>query len=209
MGARPPGPAKRLIDLLISSLALIVAAPVMAVVAALILGTMGRPILFTQRRPGYRGKLFTVYKFRTMRDSAEGDGRPRPDAERLTRLGRGLRATSLDELPELFNVLRGDMSLVGPRPLLPEYLDRYTPAQARRHDVRPGLTGLAQVRGRNALTWDEKFDLDLFYVENRTMLLDLRILARTVVGWLRPSGISHGEHATMPEFRGSSSAGER
>ena len=185
---------KRAMDVVLSAAALAVLAVPMAVVAVAIRLTMGSPVLFRQQRPGRHGEVFTIRKFRTMRDGAE------PDAERLTRLGRFLRSTSLDELPELFNVLAGDMSLVGPRPLLVQYLDRYTPEQARRHEVRPGLTGLAQVSGRNASTWEERLALDVRYVDERSLLLDLRILARTLRAVLRREGISAEGHATMPEF---------
>ena len=175
---------------------LVVTAPLLAVVAALLLVTQGRPVVFAQVRPGLHGAPFRLYKFRTMRS---GDG---PDAERITRLGRVLRATSLDELPELVNVLKGDMSLVGPRPLLMSYLDRYTPEQARRHDVRPGITGLAQVSGRNEISWEERFGYDVWYVDHASVWLDIRILVRTVLRVLRRQGISHPTHATMPEFNG-------
>lgn len=185
---------KRAFDLGVGAVALAVAAMPMAAIAVAIRVSMGRPVLFAQRRPGRHGELFTLYKFRTMRT---GSG---PDADRLTRLGRFLRSMSLDELPELWNVLRGDMSLVGPRPLLVEYLDHYTPEQARRHDVRPGITGLAQVSGRNAATWEERLALDVRYVDERSMALDLRILGRTLRAVLRREGISAEGHATMPRF---------
>lgn len=187
---------KRLVDLVGASLALAVAAVPMAAIALAVRATMGSPVLFRQSRPGRHGKLFLLMKFRTMRDG------PGDDAERITRLGHLLRRTSLDELPELWNVVRGDMSLVGPRPLLPAYLGRYSPEQARRHEVRPGITGLAQVSGRNALDWDERFRLDVAYVDTWTLALDLRILARTVRSVLRREGISAEGHATMPEFMG-------
>ncbi|KTT71172.1 sugar transferase [Sphingomonas endophytica] len=193
---------KRALDLLIAGTALIVLSPVIVVVALMVGRTMGRPVLFRQVRPGRDARPFNLVKFRTMRDAIGRDGRPLPDGERLTGFGRTLRATSLDELPQLWNVLRGDMSLVGPRPLLMAYLDRYSPEQARRHDVRPGLTGWAQVRGRNALTWDEKFALDLWYVDHRSLLLDLRILVMTADKVLRRRGISAAGDATMPEFMG-------
>ena len=161
--------------------------------------SMGSPVLFRHRRAGYRGRPFTLLKFRTMRPGAPGE----PDDARLTRLGALLRAASLDELPQLWNVLCGDMSLVGPRPLLMEYLARYTPEQARRHDVPPGITGLAQVRGRNAITWEEKFALDVWYVDHASLRLDLYILWRTLVAVVRRSGVSAPGHATMPVFLGS------
>jgi len=188
---------KRTIDVAVSAGALVVAALPMGVIALAIRRSMGRPVLFRQERPGLDGRPFELVKFRTMRD---GDG---PDGARLTPLGRLLRATSLDELPELWNVLRGDLTLVGPRPLLPRYLDRYSPTQARRHEVRPGLTGLAQVHGRNATTWDERLALDVTYVDTWTNGGDLRILARTAWQVLRREGISAEGHATMPEFLGS------
>jgi lipopolysaccharide/colanic/teichoic acid biosynthesis glycosyltransferase len=187
---------KRGLDLVGASVGLVAGAIPLAVVALAVRRSMGSPVLFRQERPGRDGRSFRLVKFRTMRD---GDG---PDEERLTDLGRFLRATSLDEVPELWNVLRGDMSLVGPRPLLVRYLDRYSPTQARRHEVRPGLTGLAQVSGRNATTWDERLALDVTYVDTWTNGGDLRIIARTVVGVLRRDGISAEGHATMPEFLG-------
>ncbi len=175
-------------------------APVLALVAALVRIKLGSPVLFRQRRPGRRGVIFELVKFRTMRDAADASGRPLPDAERLTPFGRWLRASSLDELPELWNVLRGDMSLVGPRPLLVEYLPRYSERQARRHEVRPGITGLAQVMGRNALTWQEKFEWDVRYVDTRSFWLDLKILALTLKAVIFREGISARGEATMPEF---------
>ncbi len=188
---------KRLIDVVGATLALVVAAVPMAVIAVAISVTMGRPVLFRQTRPGLHGRLFRLAKFRTMRDG------PEPDEERITRLGHFLRSTSLDELPELWNVIRGDMSLVGPRPLLPAYLPLYSAEQARRHEVRPGITGLAQVNGRNVLDWEERFRLDVTYVDTWSLTLDARILARTVRSVLRREGISAEGHATMPLFQGS------
>lgn len=192
---------KRVIDVFASALGLVVLSPVLAVVALLVARDLGRPVIFRHVRPGLHGRPFALYKFRTMRDPDPARGLV-SDEERLTRLGRVLRATSLDELPTLWNVLTGDMSLVGPRPLLVEYLARYTPHQARRHDVRPGITGLAQVSGRNALTWDEKFRLDVQYVDGRSLPLDVRILGRTVFAVVTRTGISAPGHATMPEFGG-------
>jgi lipopolysaccharide/colanic/teichoic acid biosynthesis glycosyltransferase len=189
-------PLKRAIDVVGAGAGLVALAPVLAVVAAVVRATMGRPVLFRQPRPGQGGALFDLVKFRTMRPG------PGSDAERLTPLGRLLRSTSLDELPELWNVLRGDMSLVGPRPLLVEYLERYDQRQARRHEVRPGLTGLAQVSGRNALGWDDRLELDVQYVERRSLALDLWILARTVIGVCRREGISADGEATMTPFTG-------
>ena len=163
---------------------------------------LGSPVVFSQKRPGLHGKPFTMYKFRTMRDAVDNHGQQLPDSERMTPMGRFLRASSLDELPELFNVLRGDMSLVGPRPLLMEYLDRYTPQQARRHEVRPGITGWAQVNGRNAISWEQKFELDVWYVDNRSFALDLKILWLTVQKVFKREGISAAGEATMPKFMG-------
>lgn len=193
---------KRVLDLVGASIGLLLLSPLMAFIALLIRFTMGPPILFRQVRPGLHGKPFVMYKFRTMLDLRDEQGNLLPDEKRLTPLGRFLRSTSLDELPELFNVLKGDMSLVGPRPLLMEYLDRYTPEQFRRHEVKPGITGWAQVNGRNALTWEEKFKLDVWYVDHWSLWLDLKILGLTLIKVLRREGISHGRHATMPEFRG-------
>ena len=203
-----PGPAdrsKRLFDIVVSGVALVGLSPLLAVVGVLVRIRLGSPVLFRQRRPGQGGEPFVLCKFRTMTDERGADGAPLPDERRLTRLGRFLRGSSLDELPELLNVLRGDMSLVGPRPLLMEYLERYDAHQARRHEVRPGLTGLAQVSGRNASTWEQRFDLDVWYVDHRSLLLDLRILGRTVRAVVRRDGISADGHATMPVFAGTPS----
>jgi lipopolysaccharide/colanic/teichoic acid biosynthesis glycosyltransferase len=171
-------------------------------IAALIALRMGAPVLYRQVRPGLGGRPFTLYKFRTMTEARDAGGRELPDAQRLTALGAWLRRWSLDELPQLFNVLRGDMSLVGPRPLLMEYLPLYDERQARRHEVRPGITGWAQVNGRNALTWPERFELDLWYVENRSFLLDLKILGMTLARVIRGEGINQPGAATMERFRG-------
>ena len=195
---------KRLLDLGVAVLASIIAAPILGLMALLVRVKVGAPILFRQTRPGWHGKPFTLYKFRTMTNARDARGNLLPDAERLTRFGRFLRATSLDELPELFNVLRGEMSLVGPRPLLMQYLDRYTPEQARRHEAKPGLTGWAQVNGRNALTWEQKFALDVWYVDHQSLWLDARIIATTIWKVLTREGISQPGHATMEEFRGKS-----
>jgi len=200
---------KRGFDFCASFLALAVLSPVLLVIAAITRAKLGSPILFSQPRPGRNGRIFTIWKFRTMLGSADAAGRGRSDAERLTRFGRTLRATSLDELPELWNVLRGEMSLVGPRPLLVEYLPLYSPEAARRHEVRPGITGWAQINGRNALTWEEKFRLDVWYVDHRTFSLDLKILALTVVRVLRRKGISAAGEATMPRFTGNRGQGRR
>lgn len=196
---------KRCIDFVVSAAALLVLSPLLAALALAIRWKLGSPVLFTQTRQGFEARPFTIYKFRTMTDARGPDGRLLPDAQRLTRFGRFLRASSLDELPELVNVLIGDMSLVGPRPLILAYVDRYTPEQARRMDVLPGLTGLAQVSGRNALTWDERFRLDVAYVDGWSLGLDLRIVLRTLGAVLRRRGISAEGHATMPEFMGTQS----
>jgi sugar transferase EpsL len=193
---------KRLIDVAVAASVLVLGAPVLAATAALVYADVGRPVLFRQPRVGLGGRVFELIKFRTMKDAIDRDGRPLPDGERLGRVGRLLRASSLDELPQLINVLRGEMSLVGPRPLLVEYLPRYSPQQARRHEVQPGITGLAQVAGRNALSWPEKFALDVHYVDHQSLGLDLTILARTVAAVLRRDGISAAGQATMPPFRG-------
>jgi lipopolysaccharide/colanic/teichoic acid biosynthesis glycosyltransferase len=193
---------KRLLDVTVSALLLLLAVPVLVAVAGLVAVTLGRPVLFRQTRPGRYGVPFQLVKFRTMLPVDPSRGRL-TDADRLTAVGRWLRATSLDELPTLWNVLRGDMSLVGPRPLLMCYLNRYTAEQARRHEVRPGITGLAQVRGRNALTWEEKFSYDVQYVDTRCLRLDLRILAETIRAVLRREGISAAGVPTAPEFLGS------
>jgi lipopolysaccharide/colanic/teichoic acid biosynthesis glycosyltransferase len=190
---------KRLVDVVVAVAGLLLLAPVLLAVALAVRLRLGRPVLFRQRRPGLGGELFTLVKFRTMTGEAAD---PATDRDRLTRLGRWLRATSLDELPTLWNVLRGEMSLVGPRPLLPQYLPRYTPRQARRHEVRPGITGLAQVRGRNTLSWEEKFAYDLEYVREQSLGLDLRILADTVRTVLRRDGINAPGAATAHEFEG-------
>jgi len=193
---------KRGIDVVAAAGGLCVTWPVMAGAALAIRATMGRPVLFRQQRPGQGGRLFTAYKFRTMREASGTDGRPLPDAERLTALGRFIRRTSIDELPQLWNVLRGDISLVGPRPLLVRYLPRYSAEQMRRHDVVPGITGWAQVRGRNATSWDERFAHDLWYVDHWSLGLDLKIIALTVWKVLSGDGVSRKGHATMPEFMG-------
>ncbi len=193
---------KRAFDLLVSITCLLLAAPLMLIIAVAVRISMGSPVLFRQQRPGRGGKPFGLLKFRTMKHAGyEGQ----PDAERLTAFGRFLRSTSLDELPELLNVLMGEMSLVGPRPLLMEYLPLYNAEQARRHEVLPGITGWAQVNGRNGISWEEKFRLDLWYVEHQSFLLDLRILGLTVAGVLSARGVSQPGHATMERFRGGKS----
>ena len=194
---------KRLIDVVLSVAVLLVFLPVMAVTAILVRWHFGSPVFFRQRRPGLNGEPFYLLKFRTMLDSHAGDDDSRTDAERLTRFGRLLRATSLDELPELWNVLRGEMSLIGPRPLLMEYLPLYTSTQQRRHEVRPGITGWAQVNGRNSLSWDERFALDVWYVDNRSFWLDTKIVFLTIWQVLRSDGITADGEATMSKFTGS------
>lgn len=196
---------KRAVDLVGAWNALLALSPLLALITGVIALTSGRPILFRQVRPGLGGRPFVLYKFRTMTEGRYAEGRPRPDEERLTRLGTLLRRTSLDELPELWNVVRGDMSLVGPRPLLVEYLQLYSPEQARRHEVKPGITGLAQVSGRNALDWEERFKLDVWYVDYWSLALDLKILLRTLVKVMKMEGISGGGRATMERFRGTRS----
>ena len=193
---------KRLTDILLSGFALLLASPLMAAVAVLIHMCDGRPVLFRQSRSGYKGEPFTLLKFRTMRDSPDPKGFPLPDEDRLTPLGRALRQMSVDELPQLWNVLRGEMSLVGPRPLLTQYMARYTPEERRRHEAKPGLTGWAQINGRNARSWQEKFALDVWYVDHWSLSLDARILLRSPWQIVRRSGISQPGHATVPEFMG-------
>lgn len=192
---------KRAFDIVVALAALIVLAPVLLLISALVRVKLGSPVLFAQSRPGLGGRLFTLRKFRTMTDARGPDGCLLADADRLNRFGRFLRSTSLDELPELWNVLCGDMSLVGPRPLLASYLPRYSAAQARRHEVRPGLTGWAQVNGRNATTWEDRLRLDTWYVDHRSLTLDCHILIRTVRIVLRREGISAADSVTMPEFQ--------
>ncbi len=193
---------KRLTDIVLSATGLVVLAPVMAGVAIAVAIALGRPVFFRQVRPGLHGAPFRLIKFRTMLDAAGPDGKPLDDAQRLTRFGRFLRSSSLDELPELWNVLKGEMSLVGPRPLLMHYLPLYSPEQARRHEVRPGLTGWSQVNGRNAIGWPEKLAFDTWYVDNRSFALDMKILLMTVARVLARSGIAAEGSETMPEFRG-------
>lgn len=200
------GPAKRVFDLVVTGFLVVVLSPVFVALALLVWLLLGRPIIFKQQRPGLHGEPFTIHKFRSMRDVADRNGEPVSDEHRLTRFGRIIRAASLDELPELWNVIRGDMSLVGPRPLMMRYLPRYSPEQARRHDVKPGVTGLAQIGGRNALSWDEKFALDLEYVDNHTLWLDVSILFRTLGKVFSREGISHRDHTTMPDFSGNDDA---
>lgn len=194
---------KRFFDAILAALALLMLAPVMLVTALLVRRYLGSPVLFSQTRPGFKGKPFQVYKFRTMTDARDSDGNLLPDDVRLTPFGLFLRSSSLDELPQLFNVLKGDIALVGPRPLLMAYLPLYSARQARRHDVRPGITGWAQVNGRNAISWEQKFELDVWYVENQSFWLDLKILALTLKKVFVKEGISADGTHTMPRFNGS------
>ena len=193
---------KRFIDIIVSVTGLVLTSPILIFISLINYFTIGRPILYKQIRPGLYAKPFVLYKFRTMLDLKDKDGSLLPDEKRLTCFGKFLRKTSLDELPELWNVLKGDMSLVGPRPLRMEYLDRYTPEQARRHEVKPGITGWAQVNGRNAISWEEKFKLDVWYVDNWNILLDIKIICLTILKVLKGEGISAQGHATMPKFKG-------
>lgn len=195
-------PIKRLMDVTFTCIGLIIIAPLILIIAACVKIFIGSPVLFRQLRPGYKGNPFYIYKFRSMNEIKDAKGDMLPDSERLTRLGRFLRATSLDELPELINVLKGEMSLVGPRPLLMQYQERYSPEQKRRQNVQPGITGWAQINGRNALTWQDKFNLDVWYVDNVTVWLDLKILFLTFWKVIKREGISQPGHATAEEFMG-------
>lgn len=194
---------KRSFDLVVAATALLLFLPVLAAVAIAVRWKLGSPVLFVQTRTGHRGKLFPIFKFRTMKSLCDSRGKPLPDDQRITWFGSFLRKSSLDELPELWNIVRGDMSLVGPRPLLPEYLGLYSNRQSRRHEVRPGLTGWAQINGRNAVSWEERFEMDVWYVENQSLWLDLWILMRTVATVLSQSGASPHGQVTMPPFSGS------
>ncbi|MCF6095703.1 sugar transferase [Thermovorax subterraneus] len=194
---------KRAMDIVLSAVLLLLLSPIMILIALLVYINLGSPVIFKQMRPGLHGKPFCIYKFRTMKDLRDENCNLLPDELRLTKFGAFLRSTSLDELPELINVLKGEMSLVGPRPLLMEYLDRYTPEQARRHEVKPGITGWAQVNGRNAISWEEKFKLDVWYVDNWSIWLDLKILFITLLKVLQREGIRARNHVTMPKFTGS------
>jgi sugar transferase EpsL len=193
---------KRSLDLFLTIPGILVLSPLLLFISILVRLFIGTPILFRQKRPGYLGKPFRLYKFRTMTDSRDTQGNFMPDAERITRLGHFLRSSSLDELPEMFNVLRGEMSWVGPRPLLMQYLERYSPEQARRHEVLPGITGWAQINGRNALTWEEKFNLDVWYVDHWSFFLDIKILFLSVLKVIRREGINQPGQATAEEFMG-------
>jgi lipopolysaccharide/colanic/teichoic acid biosynthesis glycosyltransferase len=194
---------KRLVDIIIASIALILLSPLYFYVAYKVKKNLGSPVLFRQVRPGLHGKPFEMIKFRTMKDATDAQGNPLPDSERLTPFGKMLRSTSLDEMPELWNVIKGDMSIVGPRPLLMEYLPLYNKEQAKRHDVRPGMTGHAQVNGRNAIGWEEKFKLDTWYVENRSLWLDFKIMLQTVKKVIAKDDINEAGEATMSKFTGS------
>lgn len=194
--------SKRILDLLLTIPGILILSPLLLFITILVRVNFGSPIIFCQKRPGYKGKPFWVYKFRTMTNAHDPHDNLLPDSQRITRLGQVLRSSSLDELPELFNVLRGEMSLVGPRPLLMQYLERYSPEQARRHEVLPGMTGWAQINGRNALTWEEKFNLDVWYVDHWSFWLDIKIMLLTVVKVLRREGINQPGQATAEEFRG-------
>ncbi len=200
--------AKRIIDVFFSALFILLFWWVFVALATLVRVKLGSPVLFKQERPGLNGEIFTLYKFRTMTDAVDADGRLLPDNQRLPTFGRRLRSTSLDELPEIFNILKGDMSFVGPRPLLVEYLPLYTDWQKRRHEVRPGLTGLAQCSGRNLLTWEERFALDVDYVDRCSFGLDAKIVSKTVLAVLRRDGVSSGTSVTMEPFRGSGAVDE-
>ena len=193
---------KRIFDLIFAIILLILLSPVMLLTAAAVYVSMGSPVLFRQKRPGLHGKIFEIYKFRTMSDARDEKGVLLPDEMRLTKTGKIIRSLSLDELPQLFNVIKGDMSFVGPRPLLPEYLSLYNERQKRRHDVKPGITGWAQVNGRNALSWQERFELDVWYVEHRSFLLDMKILWMTLLKVLRRESIASQTSATMEKFKG-------
>lgn len=200
--------SKRLFDIVVASALLVLLSPILLALTIIIHFNMGSPVLFKQVRPGLHGRPFTMYKLRTMSDARDGQGNLLPDGERLTRLGQFLRSTSLDELPELLNVIQGEMSLVGPRPLLMQYLPLYSAEQARRHEVRPGVTGWAQVNGRNAITWDEKFEYDVWYVDNWSLWLDIKILWLTLVAVVKRDGINADGRATMPAFSGSGSGAD-
>ena len=198
---------KRLLDFILSLFAIIILSPVLLIVALLVRIKLGAPVIFKQKRPGLNEKIFTLYKFRTMTDAKDEQGNLLPDEIRLTKFGKLLRSTSLDELPELFNILKGDMAIVGPRPLLVRYLPLYNEHQKHRHDVRPGFTGYAQCNGRNAISWEEKFDLDVYYTKNLTLFMDIKIIIKTIKVVLFREGISSETSVTMEEFRGSSNEG--
>ena len=198
---------KRILDFLLSLIAIIVLSPILLIVAILVRVKLGSPVIFKQKRPGKNEKIFTLYKFRTMTDAKDKEGNLLPDSERLTKFGKTLRSTSLDELPELFNILKGDMSIIGPRPLLVEYLPLYNEEQKHRHDVRPGLTGLAQISGRNSISWEEKFDDDIRYIKNITFINDVKIFFETIIKVFKREGISQENNATMEKFKGTTKQG--
>ncbi len=198
---------KRILDFLLSLIALIILSPVFLIIAILVRVKLGSPVIFKQKRPGKNEKIFTLYKFRTMTDKKDENGNLLPDEKRLTKFGKALRSTSLDELPELFNILKGDMSIIGPRPLLVEYLPLYNEEQKHRHDVRPGLTGLAQVSGRNSISWEEKFDDDIRYIKNITFINDVKIFFETIIKVFKREGISQENNATMEKFKGTTKQG--
>ena len=200
---------KRILDFILSLIALIILSPILLVIAILVRIKLGSPVIFKQERPGLNEKIFTLYKFRTMTDKKDKEGNLLPDSERLTRFGKMLRSTSLDELPELINILKGDMSIVGPIPLLVEYLELYNEEQKHRHDVRPGLTGLAQVSGRNAISWEEKFNKDIEYINNITFIGDCKIILKTAINVIKKDGISSETSATMEEFIGNEAVKEK
>ena len=200
---------KRLFDIIIAIAGLVILSPLLLFLAIVVRLKIGSPVLFRQQRPGLFGRLFTIYKFRTMLNAFDSKGTPLPDSDRLTVFGKFLRSTSLDELPELFNVLKGDMSIVGPRPLMTKYLDRYTPEQARRHDVKPGITGWAQINGRNAVTWEDKFKLDVWYVDNWNLLVDFKIIFKSFAYVLKREGVSQKDRVTVDEFMGTAEQSHR
>lgn len=193
---------KRILDFILSLIAIIILSPVLLIVAVLVRIKLGSPVIFKQQRPGKDEKIFTLYKFRTMTDKKDENGNLLPDSERLTKFGKALRSTSLDELPELFNILKGDMAIVGPRPLLVEYLPLYNKEQKHRHDVRPGLTGLAQISGRNSISWEEKFKEDIIYVKNITFISDMKIILKTIIKVFKREGISQKNNVTIEKFKG-------
>ena len=198
---------KRILDFLLSLIAIIILSPVFLIIAILVRVKLGSPVIFKQKRPGKNEKIFTLYKFRTMTDKKDENGNLLPDEKRLTKFGKALRSTSLDELPELFNILKGDMSIIGPRPLLVEYLPLYNEEQKHRHDVRPGLTGLAQISGRNSISWEEKFDDDIRYIKNITFINDVKIFFETIIKVFKREGISQENNATMEKFKGTTKQG--
>lgn len=198
---------KRILDFLLSLIAIIILSPVFLIIAILVRVKLGSPVIFKQKRPGKNEKIFTLYKFRTMTDKKDEKGNLLPDEKRLTKFGKALRSTSLDELPELFNILKGDMSIIGPRPLLVEYLPLYNEEQRHRHDVRPGLTGLAQISGRNSISWEEKFDDDIRYIKNITFINDVKIFFETIIKVFKREGISQENNATMEKFKGTTKQG--